>query len=138
MREIKFRAWDKCNLKMFYGQSGFHFEGDGCVYLNVIQADFGADKNPVIMQFTGMVDRNKKEVYEGDIVTVLQTDEETLIRRHEVRFFRGRWVYQQLYGNYKIEELGSMFSFCPTSCYNRGLKVIGNIYENPELVKEEL
>jgi len=68
MREIKFRAWDKSNKKMFYGCTGFEFEGDGCVYLNVIQADFGASHEPIIEQYTGLKDRNGKDIYEGDVI----------------------------------------------------------------------
>ncbi len=160
MREIKFRGKRIDTGGWVFGGYHKHIVSTPCVIVPkgekpkpaercslIIESGFsdwnmpkplwGHEVNPATVgQYTGMVDRNKKEVYEGDIVTILQTDEETFIRKHEVKFLRGRWVYQKHCGGYEIVELGKLFSFLPTECYNRGLEVVGNIYDNPELLKE--
>ena len=99
MREIKFRAWDKSKKKI----------------VDVVMIDFSKNISMVeLMQFTGLYDKNGKEIYEGDIV--------------ETPFGIGR-VFDRL-GCWFVEtqkELG-YFASCD-------LEVIGNLYENPELLE---
>ena len=150
MREIKFRGKRVDNSEWVFGDIVRWRNEEG--YVNIIDERFGCcidhEGNLILIeapfvvrvipetvgQYTGMIDRNSKEVYEGDIITVLQTDEELFIRLHEVKFLNGRWAYQKLYGDYEIEGLGDLFSFMPTVCINKGLMVIGNIHENPDLL----
>ena len=94
MRPIKFRAWDKINKKMFR------------LSHNPI-SELSKASIP-IMQFTGLKDKNGKEIYEGDIM-----------KNYDYHFFVVEW-------NKKNARWDNCF----------GREVIGNIYENPELIKE--
>lgn len=112
MREIKFRAWDIVNKKMIQWESSFF--GD------VVWGMTG-DKY-VEMQFTGLKDKNGKEIYEGDIVKLEQWNPSIA----EVVFDRGGFCFR-----FKKDD-----TYYPDGKYLEEGEVIGNIYENPELLTE--
>jgi uncharacterized phage protein (TIGR01671 family) len=136
MREIKFRAW---NLKdkymhqvaeLSWSMGGLKFYGPG-VGSGVcsVNKDFEKwDGKPwveeaVLMQYTGLKDKNGREIYEGDIV-VDAYDRESREISFECKFKRGQWL---LVGWKELELFHDTGRFY--------WEVIGNIYENPELVK---
>ncbi len=116
-REIKFRAWDKEEKIMCYQEKGVgsFFEIGGSYLEELFYND-----DVVVMQYTGLKDRNGKEIYEGDIVR--QTLPATgTISTAEIIYSRGRFCLD----NGTIPD-----DLIPEAC-----EVIGNIYENPELIK---
>jgi len=98
MRELKFRAW--YNDDMRYNSNRVIF-------------DHYAPRNAVIMQYTGLKDKNGKEVYDGDIV--VSTWHWT--KPHEIQLPRDYYDFSE----YAMDD---------------EMTVIGNIYENPELLSE--
>lgn len=123
-REIKFRAWNKKNSKMVYQtQYAFLFTKNGITvdkYNSYNDYDgLMAIDEPTIMQFTGLLDKNGKEIYEGDIVKDWQHGGNS-----KVEWIRTSW---QL-----VSPRNRWGAYCSRL---NVLEVIGNIYENPELLK---
>lgn len=129
MRDIKFRAWDKnrnimfkvISLDMDDSQRYPRRVEDG-EPLRFIEAD-----NCILMQYTGLKDDNEKDIYEGDIVipTVLGEKQGKWVVSYSEE--RARYIIRDI-ANKDIEE--DIDNFC-------SYQVIGNIYENPELLEPE-
>lgn len=121
MREIKFRGWNSKNKKWIYGyyfvNRGEHFiSPDEVVNPLVSYNDFVVDKDS-IGQYTGLKDKNGKEVYEGDIVSSGATIGVVVYDCEQAGF-----VVQKE----KTIEL-RFYSLL-------GIEVIGNTHENKELL----
>lgn len=138
MREVKFRAWDKEYQEMKYNAEQAY---DGCGQLHAIDC-FGQlleEENYKVMQYTGLKDKNGKEIYEGDIVkycpnyrAFLAVDE----IRNEIK--RGVVVWNEQ-GFYAIDDnypSNKDYMSYPVPMLIGGLEVIGNIYENLELLEK--
>lgn len=124
-RSIKFRAWDKEEKKMFPNEKR----------VLLVKRNFGEvwneNDNLVWMQFTGLLDKNGKEIYEGDIFPCLYafdgcTDHVMVVEYNEPRAgFFPRWDYSKCHQKGVQKTMHDLSS----------LEIIGNIYENPELLK---
>ncbi len=119
-RKIKFRAWNSERKKIFFGPT------DDSPSPSWILALPQVENFPIpIMQFTGFIDKNGKEIYEGDIAKGiiefrpdLLLDQQTLTG--QIIFHKGEFAFHRPGCHF-----GLKFFF--------ELEVIGNIYENPNL-----
>jgi uncharacterized phage protein (TIGR01671 family) len=116
MRTIKFRAWARGRMykatEINFAKNSFT---DGEDETHILYSGC----NPTFMQFTGLTDKSGKEIYEGDIV---QYDflPEGGDQRAEV-IYEGR--------SFSLKNGGN--SYMP---FSERMEIIGNIYENPELI----
>ena len=109
MRDIKFRAWSTIRKpKMIEWKD---LRGSPAVDI------FEESEEWKVMQFTGLHDKNGKEIYEGDIVTTYGQNPDTII-------FASGCFY-----------LENAMQFYEATYWGDELEIIGNIYENPELLK---
>lgn len=192
MRSIKFRAWDGDSFKPIEDDGDYYFRdyGEGLE----LHDKFGPCRNVTLLQFTGLLDKNGKEIYEGDVirwrnpVRTTQTHEGDNIpngsytepmepgiitHEEEVQFKDGCFVYEDdkhgfvpinwlnlsydldgikeaiSYGRpdrflwddpeegdlqYLMEECAKVKNPEELVEYLSGVTVIGNVYENSELI----
>ena len=115
MRKIRFRGKSIYNSKWVYGNLRIFGER---AYISAIDSHAQSEVHlSTIGQYTGLTDRNGKEVYEGDIVRYIDANDEP--KTSEVRFVDA--AFSPLT---EIMWMGDM------EC-----EVIGNIHDNPELLK---
>jgi len=118
-REIKFRAWQKAHRVML---TDVHFDLMGSDLSKAAQ-DVGCE----LMQFTGLTDKNGKEIYEGDILSS-EYPRENCVNCHPVIWRSGYWGVDHSINDCCRPWRGDLRGHCNSE------KVIGNIYENPELL----
>lgn len=130
MREIKFRAWDKSrNVMLDRIADEFVFNDLGLKYIfDGAQKRFDFE-NFELMQSTGLKDKNSKEIYEGDLLRY--TDKKLWQGSWEVVWSSRSWdiIPHPDTGGYDSDTIGDLLDS------ELGIfRVIGNIYENPELL----
>jgi len=125
MRTFRFRAWDTENKCM---------RNNVAVGLGMVEYDLSCHQPVEIMipmQFTGLKDRNGKEIYEGDLLADTGSDGnggEIVYTLKEVVFHEGAFQMKELldkeWGMEYMDDISH-------------LEVIGNIYEHPNLLESE-
>lgn len=145
MRQIKFRAWDKKSEQMT------HFDLRGFV-----ATDIGELKNDLsdyndlhecireheIMQFTGLLDKTGKEIYEGDIVRILYTDwpsksdsNPRTLQQYLTDIAKVKVVIWSYNGFYVSHALNGYAESMEYGKYGY-IEIIGNIYQHPNLLTQ--
>ncbi|MEC1878356.1 YopX family protein [Bacillus subtilis] len=126
MREIKFRAWNKENSIMVYedeDNSSAYWDGVCLSDIEMINARLKYSSTYIWMQYTGLKDKNGREIYEGDIVIDGHKNSA------EVVFDDGCFCVIGYLGDLRTHPLRDSL-FC-----GERFEVIGNIYEDPQLLE---
>ncbi|MCK8098686.1 YopX family protein [Bacillus sp. 2CMS4F] len=129
MRQIKFRAWhkkwDRLINDIFLGDSEVKFPIGNTSDILDINEEYS---NLIFQQYTGFKDKNDREIYEGDIVKVTNGAEE--LGGVDTGIGKVEWLTKWGFWNVsKIENgLGDLL-------FNGYVEVIGNIYEDPQLLE---
>jgi uncharacterized phage protein (TIGR01671 family) len=151
MREIKFRAWDKNGDGMFYNvQDGILFD-DGSIY--EFRYFFDQREGDIhdweLMQYTGLLDKQGKNIYEGDICEMIILGDRSDYLKYnknidgalvvvEIRNLIPGFISVFLEMQHPDDKDWKSFWQCEDNeWWNKEyFTIIGNIYENPELLKE--
>lgn len=133
MRPIKYRAWDGLLGEMVYIRKTEQYDDS---LLLRFEKHFETE-TPIYMQFTGLYDCNGKEIYESDIVAITLKDESAL----KAKEYNWNWLEEKMAikyddGGWKLYIPHKKMNF-PMLFYTHSLivEVIGNVYENSELLQ---
>ena len=131
MREIKFRAWDRRTNEMYYPKA---LVTETLKYDNstmaVADLDYGYEIqetiNDPLMEYTGLVDKNGTEIYEGDIVSLVE----------DTNFFIVEWNTAHACFTLKEISILTYYRNFNNIVDKFNLEIVGNIYENSDLLKK--
>ena len=120
-REIKFRAWDKRHRRFYSPILG----RDGRA-MTVVDSEIGSSNDDALMQYTGLKDKNGKEIYEGDVVK----------SKHKATW-EVRWddLKDDRWALFRSETDWPQLPLTKKHVEREKYEVIGNIYESPELIE---
>lgn len=126
MRQIKFRAYLKDTNEMVKVKAMDWDTEENLLCLNYPKGKdyFGHEDDIILMQYTGYKDVFRNEIYEGDIV------------RYDKNLFKVEWMLSGFYISYITPNDDYYLNYClPIANNEEDMEVIGNIYENPDLLK---
>jgi len=136
-REIKYRVWDIEDKRWIKQSWKFHLEGDGTFHTyqkNIYEGNM--EYNEVrqefytIQQFTGLKDKNGKDIYEGDLVTDTQNN------LYEVYWLDVNATFDLAIRNEtETSHLGYNTQLSAEDILSANIEVIGNIFDNKDLLK---
>lgn len=143
-RKIKFRCWDKISKKMHYLDDAYYNINNGSIEFDFPQEFFhdsrqyeSNDNDFELMQFTGLHDKNGKEIYEGDIVQGERHWEQNY--NSEMHYKKGIVKYLDWDAKFAAmydEKLGVVCNYIGgPSLISEDIEIIGNIYEHPHLLE---
>ena len=117
MREVRFREWETERKSMVYSARE---DFDDMVGFRFLHTEGG---KRILMQYTGLKDKNGREIYEGDIVKYPHIQAFPDIWR--VEFYKGSFVIAETIVKISLRELA----------HKENLEIIGNIFEHKELLE---
>ena len=144
-REIKFRAWDKENECYLYDiQRAYDMlsgcvkydDGEDAVYDEECFAGFFDNEQYIIEQFTGLHDKNGREIYESDILKVTGEDGESYVATV-------KWFGDEGYPAFDLAGIPASWSYdanALATIFQSGVEtceVIGNIFEDKQLLERK-
>jgi len=115
---------------------GAFMVADYARFMSLHPEEVGFTDNCILMQYTGLKDKNGKEIYEGDIIH--SKWEEQFVGKDDSKAVvywsneNGGWARNEKGKDTKIENYHLRFH-----CHPKHIKMIGNIYENPELINNK-
>lgn len=127
-RTIKFRAWNRITQSMDYNDVFIRGSGNVPIYEGKEQPQL------IVMQYTGLLDKNGKEIYEGDVIRKNEGSLEPLMIGkggcYEVIFFNGAFRASDLMTGFGHPKDFYLHEKLNETAHLRYYEVIGNIYES--------
>lgn len=130
---FKFKHWDKQINKMRYGDIQLGNNGKPFVIVDNIENPIEDIEDVITLQCTGLKDKNGKLIYEGDIV--LGSWKTKLIVIYDV--FSSRFMLKTIKGQASEIAYYTCFDTQGEDIYCKNLEILGNIYENKDLLAKD-
>jgi uncharacterized phage protein (TIGR01671 family) len=121
MREIKFRGKRLENGEWVYGDLTRYSENMSYITVDLVGGEIYEVCTETVGQYTGLKDKNGNEIYEGDIIEDILTAEKEVIEFHGNMFALVSYKSRFFFTVFRSDEK----------------QIIGNIYDNPELLEGE-